>query len=243
LRSFVLESLRRENGEKYDIEVSGIRTRCHVGDNASEIKLLLDGPRKDRAQLRQVLRHLPAGGTFIDVGSNFGLYALHAARKVGPAGKVLAIEPNTRIVQRLRFNIASNSLTNVAVEDVAVGEAPEMGTLTFDPAKQGAGTLAITQTGESQAVKIVPLAQLLEKHWLSRVDALKIDVEGYEDRAILPLLRSTPISLWPRMILMEVSWRSRWKKDCVAALSQSGYREIWKGRDDRAFLLEIEGGD
>ena len=138
----MLESLRGENAGNYDIEVSDIRTRCHVGDNASEIKLLLDGlekpvesPRKDRAQLRQVLKHLPAGGSFIDVGANFGLYALHAAHKVGPTGKVLAIEPNTRMAQRLRFNIASNTLSNVAVEDVAVGETPGEGTLTFDPAK------------------------------------------------------------------------------------------------------------
>jgi FkbM family methyltransferase len=56
---------------------------------------------------------LRPGMTFVDVGANDGLYALFAAQRVGPQGKVLAIEPSQREFMRLDRNLRLNRLTNV----------------------------------------------------------------------------------------------------------------------------------
>ena len=39
---------------------------------------------------------LKPGMVFVDAGANDGYYTLFAARKVGPAGKVIAVEPSSR---------------------------------------------------------------------------------------------------------------------------------------------------
>jgi FkbM family methyltransferase len=70
-----------------------------------------------------------AGETVIDVGANYGLYSYHAARAVGPTGKVYAFEPVPftastfrRIAKVLRFD-------RVELFEKAVGE--KAGTLTL----------------------------------------------------------------------------------------------------------------
>jgi FkbM family methyltransferase len=238
LRNATLGWLERHPSPGYDIEVSGIRTRCHLGDNASERKLLLNGARKDRTQLAIVLSRLERGGVFVDIGANVGLYALQAARRTGPCGRVLAIEPNRSMVHRLRFNLASNRFSNVIVEEVAIGENAGTATLSFDPAQQGAGTLASALPGSSQLVSILPLHELAARHAIERISMLKIDIEGYEDRALLPFFDTAPKQLWPRAILMEISWRKRWRHDCVARLRQLGYLVFWQGRDDIALEFQ-----
>ena len=55
------------------------------------------------AFLDKVLR---PGMVFVDVGANDGYYTLFAAQKVGPAGRVLAVEPSSRERANLQRNIA-----------------------------------------------------------------------------------------------------------------------------------------
>ena len=65
-------------------------------------------------------RFLVPGMTLIDVGANDGLFTVAGARKVGPAGKVLAFEPSKREYQILKRNIELNNLNNVVAMQSAV---------------------------------------------------------------------------------------------------------------------------
>jgi precorrin-6B methylase 2 len=56
---------------------------------------------------------LQPGMTFIDVGANDGLYSLFAAKRVGPTGTVLALEPDRREFARLERNLRLNRLANI----------------------------------------------------------------------------------------------------------------------------------
>ena len=47
----------------------------------------------ERATSRLLDLTLREGMTFVDVGANIGLYTLHGARRVGPTGAVIALEP------------------------------------------------------------------------------------------------------------------------------------------------------
>ena len=42
--------------------------------------------------------------------------------RVGPAGKIIAIDPGAEALRRLRFNIAASGLANVIVYPCAVGD-------------------------------------------------------------------------------------------------------------------------
>jgi FkbM family methyltransferase len=62
-----------------------------------------------------------AGMVVLDVGAQIGTHTLFLARKVGPAGRVLAFEPRRLIFQTLCGNMAINSLNNVHCWNAAVG--------------------------------------------------------------------------------------------------------------------------
>src|SRR3954465_2529443 len=90
------------------IPVAGIRVEI-PGSLAIRASVLGGNLRVHRA----IARLLRPGDTFVDVGANIGYNALFAARIVGPAGRVVALEPagdNFAVLQR---NIQVNGLGGV----------------------------------------------------------------------------------------------------------------------------------
>src|SRR5262245_56913142 len=53
-------------------------------------------------------RIIVSGMTVTDVGAQVGIYTLLVSRKVGPSGKVIAIEPSPAIAQLLRQHLSAN---------------------------------------------------------------------------------------------------------------------------------------
>jgi protein-L-isoaspartate O-methyltransferase len=62
-----------------------------------------------------------AENNFIDVGANIGYFSCLMSKLAGPAGKVLAIEPEPQNLKLLEQNIKINNLTNVVVYPCALG--------------------------------------------------------------------------------------------------------------------------
>jgi hypothetical protein len=69
---------------------------------------------------------------------------------------------------------------------------------------------------------------------------LKIDIEGFEDRAMMPFLRDAPRSLLPAAILIEDSHANNWASDLMAALTSAGYKITTRKRDDLLLKLQAE---
>jgi FkbM family methyltransferase len=220
-----------------DIELDGLKFRCRIGDNATENGLVLKGRNNSKIwHIASILDHLAAGGVFVDVGANCGLYSLYAARKVGPTGRVLAIEPIEEMASRLRYNISLNHAGNV-VEVVPAAVGPENGTATIHVwgGNYGQTCMASVENSRTIEVEVRTLKSIVEASEVDRIDALKIDVEGFEDKALIPFFETAPKALWPRAIFMEVSSAYRWRDDCVATLKKLGYAEI--GRDRSNIVL------
>lgn len=132
---------------------------------------------RDRIQL---------GMTVIDVGANVGVYTFSAARQVGSAGKVIAIEPFSGCVRCLEETIRVNSLSQVTVRAGAASNQNGSAKL----ALQGASELneVITENIEGVAVEEIEcftLDSLIESEKLDRVDYLKIDAEGHEMQVLM----------------------------------------------------------
>ena len=96
---------------EYDVEVDGLKLRCRVNDNYTEQMALERNGHTNRIAIDVITKDLKPGDVFVDVGANCGLFAVFAARKVGPTGRVIAIEPLPAMLERLRFNIAANGFT------------------------------------------------------------------------------------------------------------------------------------
>ncbi len=135
-------------------------------------------------------RVLKPGMTFVDVGANDGYYTLFAAQRVGPSGRVLAIEPSSRERLNLEHNIARNRLGNVKVLPVALGDACGMAELYLAQSSHaGHNTLGRfandgVKAGGTERVKLRTLDSLAGDSPFDRIDVMKIDVEGAEANVI-----------------------------------------------------------
>jgi FkbM family methyltransferase len=214
----------------YDISRFGIKFRCYAEDNHTENSIISGAEGK--SELESLLRELKAGDTFIDLGANCGVFSLTAAKRVGSRGRVLAIEPNPAMISRLRFNIEANALANVTIVEVAVGESDGEAKLHLCARQQGTSTLLVNDAWPTITVASKTLMSVCTEYGVTRIDALKIDIEGYEDRALLPFLRSAPKSLWPRAILLEVAHADVWREGCLYHLQDMGFQTKWRGKND-----------
>jgi FkbM family methyltransferase len=135
-------------------------------------------------QLRAILsRALRPGDRFVDIGANMGYFATYAARLVGPAGRVIAVEPDPRAATLLAENVALNELGNVEIVAAAVGDVD--GTLQFNLAEQLGWSSAVEHAGMSTARQIsvpVTTVDLLVAERLAEAAPrlIKVDVEGLE---------------------------------------------------------------
>jgi FkbM family methyltransferase len=135
---------------------------------------------------RCVAEHIGSGGVLVDVGSHVGYYALKAAQVVGPGGHVLAIEPNPDTLQVLRANVEANGGSMIEVDPVACSDSEgRVELFAAGRANTGASSMSSTNAarggaGKSFWVRTRPLDALVQESRVTRVDAIKIDVEGAE---------------------------------------------------------------
>jgi FkbM family methyltransferase len=140
------------------------------------------------AVLRRLLK---PGQTFIDVGANIGLFTTLASRWVGPRGQVIAFEPSQRELARLRGHVDHNACENVRVVASALGA--HEGTAVLHVADVSCGGLNTLQSrfmydtveeAYTETVSVERLDDDIQRHNVSAVDVIKIDVEGAEHDVI-----------------------------------------------------------
>ena len=161
---------------------------------------LLCGRDHEPLTLALLERLLPPGALFVDVGANIGFFSLLAARRVGPAGRVIALEPNPAALRRLRQNLALNPAFRVEVIEAAASD--RVGEVRLaQPDDWNLGGVCISETG-TVPVRCAPLGDLLAPLNLAHApDLMKIDVEGHEPSVLRGLFASP--QLRPRHIVFE----------------------------------------
>lgn len=126
--------------------------------------------------------HLTSGSIFLDVGANIGLHSARASQIVGPNGRVIAVEASPRIYQRLRHTVEDNNLLNVETLNVAATDGSTESLPFWDapPDHFGMGALVEQYGKEPVQVPTRSIDNLLRDAHVSRIDVMKVDVEGFE---------------------------------------------------------------
>jgi FkbM family methyltransferase len=231
-----------------DVTVGELRLRCYLGDNTCERKFVFTPWRFDTRELAAIDAIVPRDGVFVDIGANVGIYTLHVATRMGAAGRVVAFEPYLPAYRRLCFNIEATRASRAEwplIDAVCTGIADVAGVrqLVIDSGNLGGnsiagGTARFSRGGAavSTAIECRPLLETLTAMGITRIDALKIDIEGAEDVALLPFLAAAGAQLLPRRIVHENS-DALWSVDLRGALATRGYRLLLRTRLNSVYEL------
>lgn len=118
------------------------------------------------------------GQVVFDVGGQQGVFAVLAAKAVGPAGRVVSVEPAPANFARLTGNLSRNGLANAVAVNAALGEAPGRAELTLSAWNSGGHSLT-ARGGPTVTVEVDTLDRLAARLGLTP-DLVKVDVEGAE---------------------------------------------------------------
>jgi len=127
------------------------------------------------------------GWRVVDAGAYLGVYALRAARLVGPSGLVVSLEPNPITYGFLSANVVLNRLGNVATLPAALSARSGWGRLHIGESmvnsslSRGYVEYMSAPVGEAE-VPLVTLGEIAGR--LGHVDLVKLDVEGHELEAL-----------------------------------------------------------
>jgi FkbM family methyltransferase len=156
---------------------------------------------------------LQPGGVAIDVGANVGTVSVPlalAARRIG--ARLISFEPFPRNVEWMRQNLQANQVEDtVTIVNCGLSSAPGEATLLLrEDFETGAavGNASIAEPGNDERFQRVTIQlNTLDSLWPSfgspRLDIVKIDIEGHEDR-FLDGAKETLAANRPA-ILMEVN--------------------------------------
>ena len=159
----------------------------------------------ESANLRFLQSSVKPDNVVLDVGAHIGLFSVLAARCMGNSGKVVAFEPTPSTFRLLRHTVRINRLDQV-ITPVTAAVGHESGEISFyvsDNAADNSNSLVAYKTDRKLHAVTVPLTTIdrqVKEQGLSRVDFIKIDVEGAEYDTLRGA-RETLLTYKPRVIL------------------------------------------
>jgi FkbM family methyltransferase len=194
---------------------------------------------QDRMEPRVLARLLTSGSVLFDVGANFGYYAITLADALGQDCRVFAFEPFPSTYSHLRRHIELNALDDV-IRAYPVALADKAGFARMAMDNRNSGAAALSDSDGIERVEVSTLDNFCAAHAIDRLDLLKVDVEGYEERLLIggaeTIARLSPlifIELNPPALARAGSTVDR----VVARLREHGY-ELFVAQRDRLEPLQ-----
>ena len=226
--SWLLNLINNEN--PIDIKYHNIRFRLYPHNNAMESKMIVSARFREAKELEVISKYLKNGGIFLDIGANIGYYSLMAA-KLG-ASKILGIEPNPLVLDRFKENIRFNEYKKkIKTYQVGIGEKIESRELYLSKVDLGSSSvLAQKNSLDKIIIEMLPLELFLKREGIARVDVIKIDIEGFEDKALFPYFKTLDKKHYPSLILMEDSSQNKWDDNILEWLLANGYNILGRTR-------------
>ncbi len=196
--------------DPFDIQVMpGVNARLYPRSNRCE-KRAFAGVQvwdaEERAALASALdKSTISPFVFLDVGANIGLYSLILAahaKTIGKEIRIIAFEPDPTNRARLAFNIKASD-ANIQVLPYAISDQDGAGFMGGGDVNRGEVRLKDSDHAQDQPVQIKTLYGVCEEQGLTRIDAMKVDIEGHDERALTAFFEHAPQTLWPHLLILE----------------------------------------
>jgi FkbM family methyltransferase len=160
---------------------SGIKFLVETGDKRLAPFDTLNFSTYEQEELQMQFLLIQDGFNVLDIGGNYGWYAMHVAKRF-PSANIHSFEPIPFTFNQLKKNIALNDLSNIIVHNIGLSDVAGSFDFYYDPKLSVNASLAKVSESESLekvVCKVEQLDEFVSQYNLS-VDFIKCDVEGAE---------------------------------------------------------------
>ena len=181
------------------------------------------------------------GNIVFDIGANVGSHTLPVASYVGEEGKVYAFEPVPWAMNRLKRNLELNSFNNLVLEGIALSDTNEKVEMKFRASFKIGSNSGVGKDGkideswwsecEKVNVRLVTMDSYVSNHQISRLDLIKLDVDGFEGKVIRGGLET--IKRFKPKIIMEVA--PAWTE-----MRGDNIKDILRGMENMGYIFYME---
>lgn len=123
---------------------------------------------------------------FIDIGANIGYFSILSAT-ISPSVRVISFEPVKDLFKKMKENFSINDCKNIEAINAAAGEINERRELFISNA-DNLGMSSFHQpenySGRKEKVEVVSIDNWFKTSGLSKIDLVKLDIEGSELAAL-----------------------------------------------------------
>lgn len=166
---------------------SGDRIHIDPRDRGCGMNLLTEG-KYEEEEISLFKCFLKPGATVLDIGSNYGYYAVSAAPYLRPGGTVYAFEPNPHIFELMRSSAYINGYTDIIKPcRAAVYDSNSALRFAIDETGPGGARVVADDFVAHGGIKVIDVPVVVIDEFLSPdsvVDLVKIDVEGREQNVL-----------------------------------------------------------
>ena len=210
------------SGECIDTELFKGQARLYTKANICEKRALFSPQIFESFERNFISNYAKDGAIFIDIGSNIGLYSLSlgARYKDFTNTKIHSIEPHPDLYKRLQFNTSLNKDFPIKIHNLAIMDKNQEFNL-----KINENNLGQTMISDDGQIKVIgkKLNTFLKEENINKVSALKIDVEGNEEKVLIPFLKDENKKLFPKIIIIERN-DNLWDSDLIKILNNFNFR-------------------
>ncbi|MFL2815513.1 MAG: FkbM family methyltransferase [Alphaproteobacteria bacterium] len=210
------------SGECIDTELFQGQARLYTKGNICEKRALFSPQIFESFERDFISSYAKDGSIFIDIGSNIGLYSLSvgARYKDFTNTKIHSIEPHPNLFKRLHFNTSLNKDFPIKIHNLAIMDKNEEFNL-----KTNETNLGQTMISDDGQIKVIgkKLNTFLKEKNINKISALKIDVEGNEEKVLIPFLKEENKKLFPKIIIIERN-DNLWDGDLIKTLNNFNFR-------------------
>lgn len=137
---------------------------------------------------RTILACLQPGDVALDIGANIGYDSLLMSQAVGPSGTIFAFEPETENCALLLKNIRHARHANIVPISIGVSDGLGLGKISIENSyNRGKPNMRPGQDGATRTILATRLDQLLDLMDVPNISLVKMDIEGFEFKAIVGL--------------------------------------------------------
>lgn len=230
-------------GTRVKTKLWGTQVNLYPHTNQCDYKLMMKPSQYSRKEFSFLDDYLSEGGAvFFDIGANSGFFSLYAAAMAKENRQIFSFEPNPEMIRRLKekFEATENksALSNAdwTLCPYALGDQDGRAFLAIPDTNYGEAH--VSDTNEGIEITIKSLKSVIKEHSLQKINVLKIDVEGYEDRIMQTLFSNVSKQYWPKAIIIEHVNSDEWQWNPITFALENGYKNVFKTRNNMALVYQ-----